>query len=124
MNQLTWNDLENNLYATSTDFRSTSGNESTTNDAPQRIQRIKPTTTIQTRKLILLMIVILPMKIARDTDYTHNVKGKTNTDYIREITGWDGVNPNDLILKWRETLLNIDVMIIEELEDCFLGVYY
>lgn len=123
-NQLTWNDLSDNLYATQTDFKSVSGNENTTNDGTSE------NTTDQTYHDKALTDVNSTFdrnftdENTRDTNYTHNVAGKTNTDYIRKITGWDGVNPNELILKWRETLLNIDVMIIEELEDCFLGVYY
>lgn len=124
MNQLTWNDLENNLYATSTDFRSTSGNENTTNDGTSENTTDQTYNDTSNTKVDSTYDRHFTDENSRDTDYTHNVKGKTNTDYIREITGWDGVNPNDLILKWRETLLNIDVMIIEELEDCFLGVYY
>lgn len=124
MNQLTWNDLENNLYATSTDFRSTSGNENTSNDGTSENTTDQTYNDTSNTKVNSTYDRHFTDENSRDTDYTHNVKGKTNTDYIREITGWDGVNPNDLILKWRETLLNIDVMIIEELEDCFLGVYY
>lgn len=123
-NQLTWNDLSDNLYATQTDFKSVSGNENTTNDGTSE------NTTDQTYHDKALTDVNSTFdrnftdENTRDTNYTHNVAGKTNTDYIREITGWDGVSPNDLILKWRETLINIDLMIIQELEDCFLGVYY
>lgn len=123
-NQLTWNDLSDNLYATQTDFKSVSGNENTTNDGTSE------NTTDQTYHDKALTDVNSTFdrnftdENTRDTNYTHNVAGKTNTDYIREITGWDGVSPNDLILKWRETLVNIDLMIIQELEDCFLGVYY
>lgn len=123
-NQLTWNDLSDNLYATQTDFKSVSGNESTTNDGTSR------NTTDQSYHDKALTDVNSTFdrnftdENTRDTNYTHNVAGKTNTDYIRQITGWDGISPNDLILKWRETLINIDLMIIQELEDCFLGVYY
>lgn len=123
-NQLTWNDLSDNLYATQTDFKSVSGNENTTNDGTSE------NTTDQTYHDKALTDVNSTFdrnftdENTRDTNYTHNVAGKTNTDYIREITGWDGVSPSDLILKWRETLINIDLMIIQELEDCFLGVYY
>lgn len=123
-NQLTWNDLSDNLYATQTDFKSVSGNENTTNDGTSE------NTTDQTYHDKALTDVNSTFdrnftdENTRDTNYAHNVAGKTNTDYVREITGWDGVSPNDLILKWRETLINIDLMIIQELEDCFLGVYY
>lgn len=47
----------------------------------------------------------------------------TTDDYIRSVTGWQGGSYSDEILKYRNTLLNIDVMIINELKTLFFGLW-
>lgn len=62
-----------------------------------------------------------------NTQYNHN---KDNTsdltsteDYLEHVTGYEGTSASDLLLKYRETFLNIDMMIIEELEGLFLQLW-
>lgn len=89
----------------------------------------------------------------RDTDYTNdentNVKGNTKEDSERNIStnaktsndhqersstgentsemvtgkGRRGANPSELIMSYRESLINVDMMVINELETLFMGVY-
>lgn len=50
-------------------------------------------------------------------------KAKTTDAYLMNIVGLRGNTPSDLLLKFRETFLNIDKMVIECVADCFMGVY-
>lgn len=43
--------------------------------------------------------------------------------YNKELSGYMGVSPSELLQKYRETFLNIDLMIIKELESLFMGVW-
>lgn len=48
--------------------------------------------------------------------------GKRSDSYIDKILGFEG-NQSDMLLKFRETFLNIDMMIINELKDLFFTIY-
>lgn len=42
--------------------------------------------------------------------------------YVDKVLGYEG-NQSDMLLKFRETFLNIDMMIIDELKDLFFTIY-
>lgn len=44
-------------------------------------------------------------------------------NFIREYTGFTNITQSDMILKYRETFLNIDMQIIEELEPLFMQLW-
>lgn len=44
-------------------------------------------------------------------------------EYLEKISGWSGTTGSELILKYRETFINIDVMILNELEDLFFQLW-
>ena len=44
-------------------------------------------------------------------------------DYLESVSGYAGVNASDLLKKYRETFLNIDMMIIGNLEDLFFQLW-
>ena len=44
-------------------------------------------------------------------------------DYLESVSGYTGTNASDLLIKFRETFLNIDVMILNELEDLFFQLW-
>ena len=44
-------------------------------------------------------------------------------DYLESVSGYEGAIPSDLLQKYRETFLNIDVMIINNLEDLFFQLW-
>lgn len=62
-----------------------------------------------------------------ETDVTtkDNTNKKDNTieNYLETIVGYEGRNASDMILKYRETFLNIDLMVINELEDLFFQLW-
>lgn len=59
------------------------------------------------------------------TGNTHTEKSATGETSNEVLTGKGrkGVNPSELIIKYRESLINIDMMVIGELETLFMGVY-
>lgn len=66
------------------------------------------------------------------TDETTGIykRAKGNTDsllsteeYIEEIIGYDGNNGSELLQKFRDTFLNIDVMVLNDLEDLFFQLW-
>lgn len=44
-------------------------------------------------------------------------------DYLESVSGYAGVNASDLLKKYREIFLNIDMMIIDNLEDLFFQLW-
>ena len=44
-------------------------------------------------------------------------------DYLESVSGYGGSNGSELLLKFRETFLNIDLMVINELEPLFFGLW-
>lgn len=64
------------------------------------------------------------------TDNTTNVTTNNNTtinnieDYIETVTGKQGTQSYaSMIMEYRESLINIDMMIINDLSDLFLGIW-
>ena len=48
--------------------------------------------------------------------------GKRTDTYIDKVLGYEG-NQSEMLLKFRETFLNIDMMVIDELKDLFFTLY-
>ena len=44
-------------------------------------------------------------------------------DYLEHVYGFEGKDASDLLLKYRQTFLNIDMQIIEELEELFFQLW-
>nr|DAO66664.1 MAG TPA: Lower collar protein [Caudoviricetes sp.] len=67
------------------------------------------------------------------TDLTRNTNvnessndtGKRNNtdDYLENVTGFSSSNPSELIMKLRETFINIDMLVIDELEELFMYLW-
>lgn len=65
-------------------------------------------------------------KSSGSIDSTSSTTGKVNSveEYIETITGKQGTeNYSTMIKKFRETLLNIDMKVINEFEDLFFGLW-
>lgn len=69
------------------------------------------------------------------TDLTGSRDDTVNNDNTRTVQGFQGITGSDMLLKYRATLINIDMDVIKELETCFMliwdngdeftdGVYY
>lgn len=55
--------------------------------------------------------------------YGQNGIGSSNEDYFEKFHGLNGLTASKALQEFRETFLNIDMMIIEELQDLFMGVW-
>lgn len=56
-------------------------------------------------------------------DSTDDRKLNSVEDYIETVSGFSHMNPSEMILKYRETFLNIDMMIINDLEVLFMQLW-
>lgn len=53
-----------------------------------------------------------------------NTDALTSTEnYLETVIGFEGTNASDLLMKYRETFLNIDMMIINDLETLFFQLW-
>lgn len=50
-------------------------------------------------------------------------EAKNTEDYLERVTGYEGNVSSELLLKYRETFLNIDVMVIDELKELFMMIW-
>ena len=50
-------------------------------------------------------------------------KSLTTEDYLEHVVGFDGRSGSKLLKEYRETFLNIDMMVIEELEPLFMQLW-
>lgn len=57
----------------------------------------------------------------RNTD-SETGTGQTSDNYVDKVLGCEG-NQSEMLLKFRETFLNIDMMVISELKDLFFTLY-
>lgn len=51
-----------------------------------------------------------------------NQNSQTNNNSDTRVTGYQGI-PANIVMRHRESLLNIDMMIINDIEDCFMQVW-
>ncbi len=52
-----------------------------------------------------------------------NKKINSLEEYIENVTGFEGVPQSELLMKWRESFINVDMMIINDLEPLFFGLW-
>jgi len=57
-----------------------------------------------------------------ETSDNEAAEGSRKDMYVDKVLGYEG-NPSEMLLKFRETFLNIDMMIINELKDLFFTIY-
>lgn len=113
--------IESNTYLTNarkvTDVGSTTSNTSNNSSTTDKVEsgETGSSTTVES-----------------GTDKANNTyertRGNSNNllsteDYLESVIGYDGTSGSDLLLKFRETFLNIDVMILNELEDLFFQLW-
>lgn len=60
-----------------------------------------------------------------DSSITYGSNAKQN--YDNQLTtnkkGYQGISPSELLQKYRETFLNIDMLVISELEELFISIF-
>ena len=107
------NGVESNTYLTNarkiTDNGSTSSNTSNTNSSTGKVESSESGTENR-------------------TDTYGRMRGNTDAltsteDYLETVVGYEGTNASDLLLKFRETFLNIDMLVVNDLEDLFFQLW-
>lgn len=105
--------VESNTYLTNarkiTDNGSTSSNTSNTNSSTGKVESSESGTDNSTGTY---------GRIRGNTDALTSTE-----DYLETVVGYEGTNASDLLLKFRETFLNIDMLVINELEDLFFQLW-
>lgn len=105
--------IESNTYLTNarkvTDNGSTSSNTSNTNSSTGKVESSENGTD-------------------NSTDTYGRIRGNTDAltsteDYLETVAGYEGASASDLLLKFRETFLNIDMLIINDLENLFFQLW-
>lgn len=56
-------------------------------------------------------------------DNSDSSKSKSVEGYLENVAGYEGVNASKLLMEYRESFLNIDMMVIEELEVLFMQLW-
>ena len=54
---------------------------------------------------------------------SNDSSSNTTENYLRTIAGYDGGSPSKLLKEFRDTFINIDVRVIEELGDLFFNLW-
>lgn len=105
--------IESNTYLTNarkvTDNGSTTSNTSNTNSSTEKTESSESGTDNR-------------------SDTYGRIRGNTDAlssteDYLETFVGYEGTSASDLLLKFRETFLNIDMMIVNDLEDLFIKLW-
>lgn len=115
--------VESNTYLTNarkvTDNGNTSSNTSNTNSSTGKVESSENGTNNTTTS---------DNGTDNSTGTYERIRGNTDAltsteDYLECVSGYEGVVPSDLLLKYRDTFLNIDMMVIEELEPLFFNLW-
>lgn len=115
--------VESNTYLTNarkvTDNGNTSSNTSNTNSSTGKVESSESGTNNTTTS---------DNGTDNSTGTYGRIRGNTDAltsteDYLECVIGYEGVSPSDLLLKYRDTFLNIDMMVIEELEPLFFSLW-
>lgn len=115
--------VESNTYLTNarkvTDNGNTSSNTSNTNSSTGKVESSESGTNNTTTS---------DNGTDNSTGTYGRIRGNTDAltsteDYLECVIGYEGVAPSDLLLKYRDTFLNIDMMVIEELEPLFFNLW-
>lgn len=57
------------------------------------------------------------------TTYGSNAKQNYDNQLSTNKQGYQGISPSELLQKYRETFLNIDMLVISELEELFISIF-
>lgn len=105
--------VENNMYLTEariTDTTSSNKNETTTSSTDNRdILNDSESSEKSNAKF--------------DEQKTLNNSINSTEDYVESVNGYNGQSATDLLVKFRNSFLNIDMLVIDELENLFMGLW-
>lgn len=117
---LSINSIDNNTYATTAEMtkaESISNNKATSNNSENGIT--DQTTADETKAT-----ANSESNATTKTDTTNKTTSNDFENYVNHVVGKsEGETYSEMLIKFRETFLNIDMMIIDELKTCFMMIY-
>ena len=54
---------------------------------------------------------------------TGSNRSNSTEDYITTVSGLNGITSSQALIQWRQTFMNVDLMVIHELDGLFMGIY-
>lgn len=100
-------DLVNNAYLTNATKSETSNTEGVMNTTTDQVANTTDETTTGSK--------------TRNTNETNQYTSLI--DYTENVSGWEGRSASTELMRFRETLLNIDMQVINDLEPLFMQVW-
>ena len=117
---LSINSIDNNTYATTAEMskaESITNNKATSNNSENGIT--DQTTADETKAT-----ANSESNATTKTDTTNKTTSNDFENYVNHVVGKsEGETYSEMLIKFRETFLNIDMMIIDELKTCFMMIY-
>ena len=117
---LSINSIDNNTYATTAEMakaESITNNKATSNNSESGIT--DQTTADETKAT-----VNSESNATTETDTANKTTSNDFENYVNHVVGKsEGETYSEMLIKFRETFLNIDMMIIDELKTCFMMIY-
>ena len=117
---LSINSIDNNTYATTAEMtkaESVNNTKATSNNSENGIT--DQTTADETKAT-----ANSESNATTETDTTNKTTSNDFENYVNHVVGKsEGETYSEMLIKFRETFLNIDMMIIDELKTCFMMIY-
>lgn len=117
---LSINSIDNNTYATTAEMskaESINNSKATSNNSESGI-------TDQTTADKTKATANSKSNATTETDTTNKTTSNDFENYVNHVVGKsEGETYSEMLIKFRETFLNIDMMIIDELKTCFMMIY-
>ena len=117
---LSINSIDNNTYATTAEMgnaETISNNKATSNNSESGIT--DQTTADETKAT-----ANSESNATTATDTANKTTSNDFENYVNHVVGKsEGETYSEMLIKFRETFLNIDMMIIDELKTCFMMIY-
>lgn len=105
----------------------TGSSHSTGNNTGWNLYNDTPQGTIETIEDETYLTNATKMTGSNSGDVSNNESGRGTVnsvdEYVDTIVGYDNKVPSELLLQYRETFLNIDMMIIDDLEELFMQLW-
>lgn len=122
---LSINSIDSETYASAAEMANgETVNEFTVNDTKATSNNSESGTTEQTNVAETKAKGNTSSKATTETDTANKTTSNDFENYVSHVIGKsEGETYSEMLLKFRDTFLNIDMMIIDELKTCFMMVY-
>lgn len=122
---LSINSIDNETYASAAEMANgETVNEFTVNDTKATSNNSESGTTDQTNVAETKAKGNTTSNATTETDTANKTTSNDFENYVSHVIGKsEGESYSEMLLKFRDTFLNIDMMIIDELKTCFMMIY-